>query len=88
MKWSSGSLSLAQELDIATHRNQADSVIRLLSLEADEPLPVAKGKRLHPDAHQFGHKEMAEFVDKDEDAKDDYKSQDGTKDCSHFKTFA
>ena len=60
-----------EELDVAAHGDEADPVVGLPFLEPEEPLAVAEGEDLDPDADELGHEEVAEFVDEDEDAEDD-----------------
>ena len=79
---------LAQELDVAAHGDQADPVIRVPLLEAEEALPVAEGEDLDPDADELGHEEVPELVDEDEDAEDDEEGEHGAEYRAHSRSFA
>ncbi len=82
-----GQLALAQELDVASHRDQADPIIGLLPADAEQTLAVAEGECLDADAHKLGREKVPELVDEDEDPEDDEKGQQRAEEISHITPF-
>ena len=65
---------LAGHLDVAAQGQQADLVVGVAVLEAEEARAKAEGERLDADAAELGDGKVAELVDHDHDADQDDKS--------------
>ena len=58
-------------LHVSTKRKRADPVVGIAFPETDEAGPKADRKRFDFDFEEFRHEEMAEFVDDNDDSKND-----------------
>ena len=68
---------IAGHFDIAAEGKEADAVVCVAALEADEALAEADGEDLDTDTAELGHDEVAGLVDENHDAEDDEKFEDG-----------
>ena len=66
-----------EKLDIAPQRHHGKAVIRIADFFVQQFRRETQGEGVHPHPEEFGHKEVAQFVDEDQDSQDDDGRQNG-----------
>src|SRR5439155_19717800 len=76
---------LAGHLDVAAERQRADSIVCVAAAETNQPGPETYRERFNFDFEELGDSEMAEFMNNDDDAKDDKGNEDVGRDGSNHE---